>query len=241
MSGATLEEWLAANGADPETQMYEGDELCIPAGAQAPTAAARDDPTRHRRPGSDRSARRHGGCCANAREHDTCAGSRDRRDARSRTRYDGDSSSAATARSGPADPPGRTVHRRRVRRVPTQNGSTTAGPAEVEAIIREIWPDDIEVRALCIAKREANLRPDLNNCCCYGVFAIYFDYIPATEQQLASTSRRTSGMPARTSRSPTRSTCVAGGTTGPADPGSGSAIPVEITRGGRKLPIAERS
>ena len=62
--------------------------------------------------------------------------------------------------------------------LPTQNGSTTAGPAEVEAIIREIWPDDIEVRALCIAKREANLRPDLNNWCCYGVFALYFTYIP---------------------------------------------------------------
>jgi len=63
--------------------------------------------------------------------------------------------------------------------LPTSNGSTGAGPAEVEAIIREVWPDDIEVRALCIAKREANLRPDLNNWCCYGVFALYFTYVPA--------------------------------------------------------------
>ena len=45
-------------------------------------------------------------------------------------------------------------------------------------MIREIWPDDIEVRALCIAKREAKLRADLNNWCCYGVFALYFEYVP---------------------------------------------------------------
>ena len=53
-----------------------------------------------------------------------------------------------------------------------------AGPAEVEALIRKIWPDDIEDRAIRIADNEANLRPDLNNWCCYGVFALYFDYVP---------------------------------------------------------------
>ena len=33
-------------------------------------------------------------------------------------------------------------------------------------------------RALCIAKREAKLRADLNNWCCYGVFALYYEYVP---------------------------------------------------------------
>jgi hypothetical protein len=63
--------------------------------------------------------------------------------------------------------------------MPTSNGNPagTPGPAEVEALIREIWPDDIEVRALCIAKKEARLRADLNNYCCYGVFAIYFRWV----------------------------------------------------------------
>ena len=36
-SGATLDEWLAANDAAPDTELHVGDELCIPAGAQAPT------------------------------------------------------------------------------------------------------------------------------------------------------------------------------------------------------------
>ena len=47
--------------------------------------------------------------------------------------------------------------------------------ASVEAIIREIWPDDLEERALAIAKRESKLNPSVHNWCCYGVFAIYFD------------------------------------------------------------------
>jgi hypothetical protein len=46
-------------------------------------------------------------------------------------------------------------------------------------MIREIWPDDIEERALQIAYNEAKWRPDLNNWCCYGVFALYFKYVPA--------------------------------------------------------------
>ena len=42
-------------------------------------------------------------------------------------------------------------------------------------MIREIWPDDLEERALTIAKRESGLRPWVSNWCCYGVFAIYFE------------------------------------------------------------------
>ena len=38
--------------------------------------------------------------------------------------------------------------------------ASTAGPAEVEAIIRSVWPDELEDRALEIARRESNLRSD---------------------------------------------------------------------------------
>src|SRR5947207_3150732 len=51
----------------------------------------------------------------------------------------------------------------------------TTDAATVEALIREIWPDDIEDRALAIATRESHLNPNVHNYCCYGVFAIYFD------------------------------------------------------------------
>jgi hypothetical protein len=48
-------------------------------------------------------------------------------------------------------------------------------PAQVEAIIREVWPDDLEEQALAIAKRESKLIPTVRNYCCYGVFAIYYE------------------------------------------------------------------
>ena len=38
-SGASVEEWLAANGASHDTPLYVGDELCIPEGATAPAPA----------------------------------------------------------------------------------------------------------------------------------------------------------------------------------------------------------
>ncbi|MCE9621012.1 MAG: LysM peptidoglycan-binding domain-containing protein [Actinomycetia bacterium] len=47
--------------------------------------------------------------------------------------------------------------------------------AEVEAIIREIWPDELEEEALRIAKRESHLNPRAQNYCCYGLFQIYFN------------------------------------------------------------------
>lgn len=58
--------------------------------------------------------------------------------------------------------------------------TTTAVPArtytaaEVEAIIREVWPDDLEDEALRIARRESGLKPTAKNSCCYGLFQLYF-------------------------------------------------------------------
>lgn len=46
--------------------------------------------------------------------------------------------------------------------------------AEVEAIIRYVWPDNLEDEAVRIATRESNLQPGVRNFCCYGLFQIYF-------------------------------------------------------------------
>ena len=47
--------------------------------------------------------------------------------------------------------------------------------SEVERIIRAIWPDDLEERALKIAWRESNYRADADNgWCCIGLFQIYW-------------------------------------------------------------------
>ena len=59
--------------------------------------------------------------------------------------------------------------------------STTAAPpkntysrAEVEQIIRNVWPDDLEDEAVRIATRESNLTPTVRNSCCFGLFQIHF-------------------------------------------------------------------
>ena len=46
--------------------------------------------------------------------------------------------------------------------------------AEVEAIIRAVWPDHLEAEAVRIATRESNLQPGVRNFCCFGLFQIYF-------------------------------------------------------------------
>ena len=48
--------------------------------------------------------------------------------------------------------------------------------AEVVQIIREVWPDELEERALAIAQRESKLQPRAVNGskCCYGLFQIYY-------------------------------------------------------------------
>ena len=69
----------------------------------------------------------------------------------------------------------------------TQVPATTAAPtttlpprpaavpeSEATAIIREVWPDELEERALEIAWRESNHRSNVNNFCCYGLFQIYY-------------------------------------------------------------------
>lgn len=67
------------------------------------------------------------------------------------------------------------------RPTPTTSRPVTTVPritysrAQVEQIIREVWPDDLEAKALTIAVRESNLNPYSQNSCCSGLFQIYFN------------------------------------------------------------------
>ena len=58
----------------------------------------------------------------------------------------------------------------------TQPPSTTPPTSsEVQQIIRDVWPDELEERALEIAWRESNYIPTAyNGWCCYGLFQIYW-------------------------------------------------------------------
>lgn len=66
---------------------------------------------------------------------------------------------------------------------PTTAPATTLAPApaapasssEVQQMIRDIWPDELEEKALQVAWRESNYKPQVfNGSCCYGVFQIYW-------------------------------------------------------------------
>jgi len=75
--------------------------------------------------------------------------------------------------------------------------TTTAAPvapkknytrAEVEAIIRQVWPDNLEDEAVRIATRESNLVPGVRNYCCYGLFQIYYSVHQRWLNQIGVTS-----------------------------------------------------
>ena len=76
-----------------------------------------------------------------------------------------------------------------------QTATTTEAPppntytrAEVEAIIREVWPDDLEDEAVRIATRESNLIPTVRNYCCYGLFQLYYSVHKTWMAQMGITS-----------------------------------------------------
>ena len=86
------------------------------------------------------------------------------------TRTSGTSSSGSTASATPATAPPVTTPAT----TPPPLPASSAGPGEVEAIIRSVWPDELEARALEVAWRESNYKPTARNSCCYGVFQVYW-------------------------------------------------------------------
>jgi LysM repeat protein len=63
---------------------------------------------------------------------------------------------------------------------PAPTTTVAARPAAVPrsqavAIIRDVWPDHLEERALEIAWRESNHQSNVNNWCCYGLFQIHWE------------------------------------------------------------------
>ena len=62
---------------------------------------------------------------------------------------------------------------------------------EVEAMIREIWPDDLEEQALRIAWRESNYRADVTSGsgCCIGIFQMHWEAHRSWMSDLGITSR----------------------------------------------------
>ncbi len=158
-SGADLDAWLNANGATAETPLYAGDVLCVPAGATVPEPppSTTDAPETTPAPTTTEAP------------ETTPAPTTTDAPATTQPATTQPPTTAAPTTAAPTttDPPATTAP-------PPPLDPVT--PGSVEAIIRAVWPDEIEDRALIIAQRESSLQPDaFNGWCCYGLFQIYFD------------------------------------------------------------------
>ena len=150
-SGASVEEWLEANDATHDTPLYVGDELCIPPGAQAP---APPPPPTTEPPVAT---------------------------AAPTTQAPAPTQAPATTAAPVVTPPPPTAATAGIQPAaptptPAPRPPIAVDRAGAEMIIREVWPDELEERAMTIAWRESSLRPEVyNGTCCYGLFQIHFE------------------------------------------------------------------
>ena len=65
--------------------------------------------------------------------------------------------------------------------------------AQIIQIIRDVWPDELEERAIQIARRESKLNPraiGIPSDCCYGLFQIYYRWHKGWLPKIGVTSAR---------------------------------------------------
>ena len=178
-SGASVGEWLAANNATADTPLYVGDKLCIPAGAKAPapppSTTTTEAPTTTAAPPPTEAPV--------VMPTPTTA--------RAPATTSAPTTQPAPAPTKPPAPATTKPPAPATTKPPAPAKPANYTPAQIEALIREIWPDDIEERALTIAKRESGLRTGTSNWCCYGI-----------SRSTSRPVRRTASSRARESRHP---------------------------------------
>jgi LysM repeat protein len=145
-AGVPMRDLLGVNAATTDTPLYPGTDVCLPPGAAMPSP-----PPPPTTAAPTTTAAPATTAAPTTRAAPTTTAPR-------RTT----SSSAATATAAPP---------------------TTAAPRpapastdQVQALIREIWPDELEEKALQIAFRESRYQATAyNGWCCYGVFQIHWN------------------------------------------------------------------
>lgn len=172
--GVTTKALLAANRATTATVIHPGRSICVPAGA-TPTTTPTSSPSS----GTTSASNATSASCANGTytvvKGDGWLLIAKKVGATSKALLAANNATTSTALF-----PGRSVC---LPAGATSKGGTAAGTtatvavraytaAENEAIIRSVWPDDLEEEALRIARRESNLKNNAKNSCCYGLFQI---------------------------------------------------------------------
>ena len=75
----------------------------------------------------------------------------------------------------------------------TPRSQKTFTDKQIIQIIRDVWPDELEERAIYIARRESKLNPrvvGIPNDCCYGLFQIYYRWHKGWLPKIGVTSAR---------------------------------------------------
>jgi LysM repeat protein len=151
-SGVSLNELLSANGAATGTPLYPGSTICLPEGAVTPPP-----------PPAPSTAAPAAGSASNKS---------------SSTEAPSVPATAPATTAPPTTKAPATTAPPTTKAPATTAPPTTAVPAsasEVERIIREIFPASQHEKALAVAWRESNHRPEVDNgWCCYGLFQIYY-------------------------------------------------------------------
>lgn len=170
---------LAANGATSSTPLYPGRTICLPAGAVTPLPAASTTtavpttapPTtvpatttpktttpKTTTPRTTTAAPTTSAPATTATPKTTTANPK----TTTTTAFPKTTTTTPKAAATTSAPP--------VATVPKQSYTR----AQVAQIIRDVWPDDLEDKAIAIATRESNLQPGVRNFCCFGLFQIYY-------------------------------------------------------------------
>jgi hypothetical protein len=164
-SGLGLDVVLAANGATTDTAIHPGDQVCLPAGATMPSPPPAPTTTTAPPTTAPTTTAPAPASSSSGSSASSSSGGGSGSSGRSPTTTQAPSPPTTRAPSTTAAP---------ATTVPRATASTESSD-QVIALIREIWPDDLEERAITVARRESGLRPGAyNGHCCYGVFQIYW-------------------------------------------------------------------
>jgi hypothetical protein len=163
-TGPALDDLLAVNSASVDTPLFPGGTICLPAGASAPPPP----PATTAAPATAAPATAAPATAAPATAAPATAAPVTRTPAPR-------NAPTPTARSGAPSPTAPPAPAPRPTAAPSLPAGSNATPEQVQAIIRDVWPDALEDKAIEVARRESTFRPTAKNFCCYGIFQIYWD------------------------------------------------------------------
>ena len=144
-AGVPLAELLEANDATIDTALFPESTICLPAGSSTPPPP---EPPTTAAPTT----------AAQTTAAPTTAAS----------------TTAAPTTAAPTTEATTTTEAPSTTAAPAPPSNSNASAEQVKQIIRDVWPDELEDRAIEIAYRESRFVPTAKNYCCYGIFQMYW-------------------------------------------------------------------